>query len=143
MPLKQYNPTSPGRRFMTTLTFEEVTKDQAEKGVDEPKRRTGGRDNRGRISVRFIGGGHKKRYRIVDFRRDKKDIPALVAAIEYDPNRSARLALLHYRAADKRYILYPQALKVGPTVAAAAGAHRPPSNPPPPQAIPPAPTSPT
>jgi large subunit ribosomal protein L2 len=122
MPLKQYNPTSPGRRFMTTLTFEEVTKDHPEKALTEPKKRTGGRDNRGRISVRFIGGGHKQRYRIVDFRRDKQDIPALVAAIEYDPNRSARLALLHYRDGEKRYILAPEGMKVGQTVVAGEGA---------------------
>src|SRR5258708_24654276 len=108
MPLKQYNPTSPGRRFMTTLTFEEVTKDHPEKALTEPKRRTGGRDNRGRISVRFIGGGHKKRYRIVDFRRDKKDIPALVAAIQDDPNPSARLTPLQYPGPGKRHIPAPE-----------------------------------
>src|SRR6266581_630138 len=108
MPLKEFNPTSPGRRFMTTLTFEEVTKSTPEKGLTEPLKRTGGRDNRGRISVRFIGGGHKRRYRVVDFRRDKRDIPAKVAAVEYDPNRSARLA--------------PEGIKVGQTVVAGEGA---------------------
>ena len=108
MPLKEFNPTSPGRRFMTTLTFEEVTKATPEKSLTEPMKRTGGRDNRGRITVRFIGGGHKRRYRVVDFRRDKRDIPAKVAAVEYDPNRSARLALLHYADGEKRYILAPE-----------------------------------
>ncbi|HWX24603.1 MAG TPA: 50S ribosomal protein L2 [Vicinamibacteria bacterium] len=118
MGLKQFKPTSPGRRFMTTLTFEEITKHSPEKALTEPKKRTGGRDSRGRISVRFIGGGHKKRYRIVDFRRDKKNVPAKIAAIEYDPNRSARLALLHYADGDKRYILHSEGMKVGQTVLA-------------------------
>src|SRR5687768_17232856 len=111
MALKSFNPTSPGRRFMTVLTFDEITKDRPEKDLTEPRRKTGGRDSRGRISIRFIGGGHTKRYRIVDFRRDKKDIPAKVAAIEYDPNRTARLALLHYADGEKRYILWPDGLK--------------------------------
>jgi large subunit ribosomal protein L2 len=116
MALKQYNPTSPGRRFMTVLTFEEITKDHPEKSLTEAKRRTGGRTNRGRISIWFRGGGHKRRYRIVDFRRDKKNVPAKVAAIEYDPNRSARLALLHYVDGEKRYILAPEGLHVGQSV---------------------------
>jgi large subunit ribosomal protein L2 len=118
MALKSFNPTSPGRRFMTVLTFDEITKSTPEKALTEPRRRTGGRDNRGRITVRFIGGGHKQRYRIVDFRRDKRDIPAKVAAIEYDPNRSARLALLHYIDGEKRYILWPNGVVVGQTVVA-------------------------
>lgn len=122
MPLKQFNPTSPGRRFMTTLTFEEITKGSPEKALTEPKRRTGGRDNRGRITMRFIGGGHKQRYRVIDFRRDKREVPAKVAAIEYDPNRSARLALLHYSDGEKRYILAPEGLKVGATIVASDGA---------------------
>jgi large subunit ribosomal protein L2 len=118
MALKSFNPTSAGRRFMTVLTFDEITKDKPEKALTEPRRKTGGRDSRGRISVRFIGGGHKQRYRLVDFRRDKRDIPAKVAAVEYDPNRSARLALLHYLDGEKRYILWPDGLKVGTTVIA-------------------------
>jgi large subunit ribosomal protein L2 len=118
MALKNFNPTSPGRRFMTVLTFDEITKEKPEKALTEPRRKTGGRDNRGRITVRFIGGGHKQRYRIVDFRRDKRDIPAKVAAIEYDPNRTARLALLHYLDGEKRYILAPEGIKVGQTVVA-------------------------
>src|SRR5262249_30269218 len=113
MALKQYNPTSPGRRFMSTLSFEDVTKHEPEKALTEPKRRTGGRNNKGRQTVWFRGGGHKKRYRIIDFRRDKHNVPAKVAAIEYDPNRSARIALLHYADGEKRYILAPDGLKVG------------------------------
>jgi large subunit ribosomal protein L2 len=116
MALKSFNPTSAGRRFMTVLTFDEITKDKPEKSLTEPRRKTGGRDNRGRITIRFIGGGHKQRYRIVDFRRDKRDIPATVAAIEYDPNRSARIALLNYKDGEKRYILWPEGVKVGQTV---------------------------
>jgi large subunit ribosomal protein L2 len=122
MALKSFNPTSPGRRFMTVLTFDEITKTTPEKALTEPRRRTGGRDNRGRITVRFIGGGHKQRYRIVDFRRDKRDVPAKVAAVEYDPNRSARLALLHYADGEKRYILWPDGVKVGTTVIASDSA---------------------
>jgi large subunit ribosomal protein L2 len=122
MALKQFNPTSPGRRFMTTLTFEELTKSTPEKALTEAKKRTGGRNSRGRISIWFRGGEHKRRYRIVDFRRDKRDVPATVAAIEYDPNRSARIALLHYRDGEKRYILYAEGMKVGQTVLAGQAA---------------------
>jgi large subunit ribosomal protein L2 len=122
MALKKFNPTSPGRRFMTTLTFDEITRSSPEKSLTEPLRRTGGRTNRGRISIWFRGGGHKRRYRVVDFRRDKRDVPAKVAAIEYDPNRSARLALLHYVDGEKRYILWPEGLAVGAMVVAGEGA---------------------
>ena len=122
MPLKKFNPTSPGRRFMTTLSFEEITKSRPEKSLTEPKKRTGGRNNKGRTTVWFRGGGHKRRYRIVDFRRDKLGVPAKVAAVEYDPNRSARLALLHYADGEKRYILCPDGLKVGHTVLSGADA---------------------
>jgi large subunit ribosomal protein L2 len=122
MALKSFNPTSPGRRFMTVLTFDEITKTTPEKSLTEPRKRTGGRDSRGRITVRFIGGGHKQRYRIVDFRRDKREIPAKVAAIEYDPNRSARLALLHYVDGEKRYILWPDGVKVGQMIIASDSA---------------------
>src|SRR5437870_9949169 len=115
MALRKFNPTSAGRRFMTTLTFEEITKFQPEKNLTEPLRRTGGRTNRGRISIWFRGGGHKRRYRVVDFRRDKLNVPAKVAAIEYDPNRSARLALLHYVDGEKRYILWTEGQAVGTT----------------------------
>jgi large subunit ribosomal protein L2 len=118
MALKKFNPTSPGRRFMTALTFDEITKSTPEKSLTEAKKRTGGRNGMGRITSWFRGGGHKQRYRIVDFRRDKQGVPAKVAAIEYDPNRSARLALLHYADGDKRYILWPEGLAVGATVLA-------------------------
>jgi large subunit ribosomal protein L2 len=107
---------------MTSLTFEEITKERPEKGLTEPRKRTGGRDNRGRLTVRFIGGGHKRRYRQVDFLRDKQNVPAKVAAIEYDPNRSARIALLHYLDGEKRYILWPEGMKVGQTVVASDSA---------------------
>jgi large subunit ribosomal protein L2 len=116
VPLKKFDPTSPGRRFMTALTFEEITKDRPEKALTEPKKRSGGRNNKGRITIWWRGGGHKKRYRTVDFRRDKVGVPAKVAAVEYDPNRSARLALLHYADGEKRYILWPDGLAVGATV---------------------------
>jgi large subunit ribosomal protein L2 len=122
MALRKYNPTSAGRRFMTVPTFDEITKSSPEKGLTEPKRRTGGRNSKGRITIWWRGGGHKKRYRIVDFRRDKRDIPAKVAAVEYDPNRSARIALLHYRDGEKRYILWPEGLAVGATVVASESA---------------------
>src|SRR5512132_3782356 len=113
MALKKFNPTSPGTRFKTSLTFDEVTRRKPQKSLTEPIKKTGGRDNRGRITVRFIGGGHKQRYRTVDFRRNKAGVPAKVAAIEYDPNRSARLALLHYTDGEKRYILWPVGVNVG------------------------------
>ena len=116
--LKQFKPTSPGRRFMTGFRFDEITKSRPERSLSEPKRRTGGRNNQGRTTMRFRGGGHKRRYRLVDFRRDKPGIPAKVAAIEYDPNRSARLALLHYVDGEKRYILWPEGVKVGQTLVA-------------------------
>ncbi len=118
MPLKKYKPTSPGRRFMTSPDFSEITKDRPEKALTRPKRRSGGRNNKGHITIWFRGGGHKRRYRVIDFRRDKKDIPAKVAAVEYDPNRSARIALLHYVDGEKRYILCPDGLAIGSTVIA-------------------------
>jgi len=116
MPVRTLKPTSPGRRFMTLLTFDEITKRTPEKRLLVTKKRTGGRNAQGRITTRHIGGGHKRKIRLVDFRRDKAGIPAKVAAIEYDPNRSARLALLFYRDGEKRYIIAPLGLKVGDTV---------------------------
>src|SRR5439155_13972251 len=104
MPVKTYKPTSPGIRFQNHPSFEGLSKKDPEKGLTKGKPKTGGRNNRGRVTSRFIGGGHKQRYRAVDFRRDKRGIPATVAAIEYDPNRTARIALLHYRDGEKRYI---------------------------------------
>jgi large subunit ribosomal protein L2 len=122
MPLKQYGPTSPGRRFMSTLDFSDLTRKKPERALTEPLRRSGGRNNKGRTTIWFRGGGHKRRYRTVDFRRDKHGIPAKVAAIEYDPNRSARIALLHYVDGEKRYILAPDGIKVGQAVLTGEGA---------------------
>ena len=116
MALKTYKPTSPGRRSQTGFTFEEITKTEPEKALVRPLKRTGGRNNRGRMTSRHIGGGHKRKFRVIDFRRDKMDIPAKVAAIEYDPNRSSRIALLHYVDGEKRYILAPLGLEVGDTI---------------------------
>jgi len=116
MAIKKYKPTSPGRRGMTVAAFTEITKTEPERSLVEPLRKTGGRNAQGRVTVRFRGGGHKRLYRIIDFKRDKDGIPAKVAAIEYDPNRSARIALLHYSDGEKRYILAPLGLKVGDQV---------------------------
>ncbi len=116
MALKTYKPTSPGRRAQTGFTFEEITRSEPEKSLVKPLKRTGGRNNRGRMTSRHIGGGHKRKFRAVDFRREKMDIPARVAAIEYDPNRSSRIALLHYVDGEKRYILAPLGLEVGDTI---------------------------
>ena len=118
MAIKQFKPTSPGRRSMTVLTFEEITKKAPEKNLLERISSSGGRNNRGKITVRHRGGGHKRLYRVVDFKRDKWDIPARVAAVEYDPNRSARIALLNYKDGEKRYILCPVGLQVGDTILA-------------------------
>ena len=116
MAVKQYKPTSPGRRGATGYTFEEITRKKPEKSLTFGKKQNAGRNNRGRISVRHRGGGHKRRYRIIDFKRDKHGIPAKVASVEYDPNRTARIALLHYVDGEKRYIIWPVGLKVGDTV---------------------------
>jgi large subunit ribosomal protein L2 len=116
MPIRKYKPTSSGRRFMSVSTFEEVTKTEPEKSLVEPLTKKGGRNNQGRITTRHQGGGHKRRYRLVDFKRLKDGVPAKVAAIEYDPNRSARIALLHYADGEKRYILAPARLRVGDRV---------------------------
>lgn len=116
MPMKSFRPTSPGRRGMTVSTFEEITKKRPEKRLLEHKKRTGGRNAQGRITLRFRGGGAKRHYRLIDFERRKDGVPAKVAAIEYDPNRSARIALLHYVDGEKRYILAPEGLAVGATV---------------------------
>ncbi|WP_457630195.1 50S ribosomal protein L2 [Oceanithermus sp.] len=117
MAVKKFRPYTPSRRFMTVADFSDITKTEPEKSLVEPLKKTGGRNNQGRITVRFRGGGHKRLYRIIDFkRRDKAGIPARVAAIEYDPNRSARIALLYYRDGEKRYIIAPEGLKPGMTV---------------------------
>lgn len=114
--IKKFKPTSPGRRFVTVSTFDEITKKEPEKSLLAPLKKTGGRNAQGRLTVRHQGGGHKRMYRIIDFKRDKDGIPAKVASIEYDPNRSARIALLHYADGEKRYILAPLGLEVGMTL---------------------------
>jgi large subunit ribosomal protein L2 len=116
MGIRKYKPTSPGRRFVTSSDFEEITRTTPEKSLTTKISKTGGRNNNGRITTRHIGGGHKRRYRIIDFKRRKDGVPAKVASIEYDPNRSARIALLHYLDGEKRYILAPLRLRVGDTV---------------------------
>jgi len=113
MGLKSYKPTSPGRRLMTVSDFADISKKRPEKKLTQALRRTGGRNAHGHITTRHIGGGHKRRYRLIDWRRGKDGIPAKVAAIEYDPNRTARIALLHYKDGDKRYILAPVGVAVG------------------------------
>lgn len=121
MGIKRFKPTSPGIRFMTVSTFEEITKDEPEKSLVEPLKKTGGRNVYGRITARFRGGGHKRKYRIIDFKRNKYDIPGEVRAIEYDPNRSARIALIVYPDGEKRYIIAPDGLKVGDKVVSTRG----------------------
>ena len=118
MAVKNYKPTSPGIRFQNHASFEGITKTKPEKSLTKGKMKTGGRNAVGRITSRFIGGGHKQKYRDIDFKRDKRGIPAKVAAIEYDPNRTARIALLHYTDGEKRYILAPDGLAVGTTIMA-------------------------
>jgi large subunit ribosomal protein L2 len=116
MAIRSYKPTSPGRRFQTVSTFEEITSTSPERSLLRPLKKSGGRNNLGRVTSRHRGGGHKRRYRLIDFRRDKDNVPAKVVAIEYDPNRSARIVLLHYKDGEKRYILAPVGLQVGDTV---------------------------
>lgn len=116
MGLREYNPTSPGRRGMSVLTGEELTKKRPEKSLTKFHSPSGGRNNFGRVTARFRGGGHKRLYRQIDFKRNKNGIPARVASIEYDPNRSARIALLHYADGEKRYILAPDGLVIGDTI---------------------------
>ncbi len=128
MPVKKYKPTSPGRRDMTGATFEEITKSKPERSLLRPKKQRAGRNNQGRITVRHRGGGHRRRLRIVDFKRKKHDIPAKVAAIEYDPNRSARLALLNYADGAKAYIIAPLGLQVGDRVSSGPQAEIRPGN---------------
>lgn len=118
MPVKTYKPTSPGRRFQTGASFEEITKSEPEKSLLRPLKKSGGRNAKGRVTTRHRGGGHKRQYRVIDFKRNKVDVPAKVASIEYDPNRSARIALLSYADGEKRYILAPLGLKVGDVIVA-------------------------
>jgi large subunit ribosomal protein L2 len=128
MALKTYRPTSPGRRDMTGATFEEITKGKPEKSLLMPLKKKAGRNNQGRVSVRHRGGGAKRRLRLIDFKRDKIGVPGRVAAIEYDPNRSANIALIYYADGDKRYILAPQELGVGDTIKAGEDAELKPGN---------------
>jgi large subunit ribosomal protein L2 len=128
MPIKKFKPTSPGRRFMTVSDFAEITKAEPEKSLVEPVTKKGGRNNAGRITTRHKGGGHKRRYRLVDFRRVKDGVPAKVASIEYDPNRSANIALLHYADGAKAYILAPARLRVGSVVESGPNADIKPGN---------------
>ncbi len=128
MGIKRYKPTSPGRRGMTVSDFSEITKTKPERSLIEPLKKHAGRNNQGKITVRHRGGGHKRMYRRIDFKRDKRGIPAKVIAIEYDPNRSARIALLRYADGEKRYILAPVGLKVGDTVMAGEEAEIAPGN---------------
>ncbi len=128
MALKTYRPTSPGRRGMTGSTFAEITKSKPEKSLLKPLKKNAGRNNQGRISVRHRGGGAKRRLRIIDFKREKYGIPGSVAAIEYDPNRSANIALIYYVDGEKRYILSPQGLNVGDTIESGENAELKPGN---------------
>jgi large subunit ribosomal protein L2 len=128
MGIKRFKPTSAGRRFMTGSDFAEVTKTTPERKLIVKLSKSGGRNNRGRITVRHQGGGHKRRYRLVDFRRDKQDVPGKIAAIEYDPNRSARIALVFFADGEKRYILHPVGLSVGDEVVTSNGADIKPGN---------------
>lgn len=128
MPVKKFRPVTPSLRFKTVSSFEEITKDTPEKSLVEPNKKSGGRNNRGRITSRRRGGGHRRKYRRIDFKRDKVGVPAIVHSIEYDPNRSARIALLHYVDGEKRYILAPIGLRVGDEVASGADAEIRPGN---------------
>ena len=128
MAVRKTKPTSPGRRFSSYPDFSDITKSEPEKSLLEPNPKSGGRNNNGRMTVRHRGGGHKRRYRVIDFKRDKIDIPAKVAAIEYDPNRSARIALLYYADGEKRYILAPAELAVGDVVVSSDKAEIKPGN---------------
>jgi large subunit ribosomal protein L2 len=128
MAIRKYKPTSPGRRFQTCSDFDEITRTVPEKSLLIPLKRTGGRNCYGRITMRHVGGGHKRRYRAIDFRRDKVEIPAKVAELEYDPNRSSRIALLHYLDGEKRYIIAPSKIDVGDTVVSSEKADIKPGN---------------
>lgn len=137
MGIKSFKPHTPGRRHMTVSTFEEITTDKPEKSLLEPLHKSGGRNNLGRITAFCRGGGHKRAYRIIDFKRDKHDIPATVATIEYDPNRSANIALLHYADGEKRYIIAPDGLQVGAKIISGENADIKPGNALPIEKIPP------
>ncbi len=128
MGIRKIKPTSPGSRFKTVSTFEELTTDTPEKSLLKPLKEKAGRNNLGRVTVRFRGGGHKKKYRVIDFKRDKDNVSAKVASIEYDPNRSSRIALLNYVDGEKRYIVAPESIKVGDTLKSGSGSEIRPGN---------------
>jgi large subunit ribosomal protein L2 len=128
MPIRKRKPTSPGRRFQTVSDFAEISKDKPEKALTKSKKRSSGRNVYGRTTSRHRGGGHKQKYRVLDFRREKDGVPAKVASIEYDPNRNARIALLHYRDGEKRYILAPAGLAVGDVLSSGQGSEIRPGN---------------
>lgn len=121
MALKKFKPTTSSQRFKVISTFDEITTSEPEKSLLLPKAKTGGRDNKGKMTMRYIGGGHKQKFRIIDFKRDKENIPAIVKTIEYDPNRTARIALLNYVDGEKRYIIAPNGLQVGATLQSGKG----------------------
>ncbi|MDP4173192.1 MAG: 50S ribosomal protein L2 [Bacteroidota bacterium] len=121
MAIRKLKPNTPGTRFMSYSSFEEITKSVPEKSLTAAIRKSGGRNNQGRVTARHIGGGHKRKYRVIDFKRDKVGVPAKVFSIEYDPNRTSRIALLHYADGEKRYIIAPEGLKVGETVMSGSG----------------------
>ena len=128
MGIRKIKPTSPGSRFKTVSTFEELTTNRPEKSLLKPLKEKAGRNNLGRVTVRFRGGGHKKRYRVIDFKRDKDDVSAKVATIEYDPNRSSRIALLNYVDGEKRYIVAAESVKVGDMLKSGSDAEIKPGN---------------
>ena len=121
MALKKYKPTTPGQRFKLISAFDDITADKPEKSLLAPKKSSGGRNNEGKMTVRYLGGGHKKKYRIIDFKRDKDGVPGKVKSIEYDPNRTARIALVNYADGEKRYIIAPHGLKQGQTIMSGKG----------------------
>ncbi|HPT15331.1 MAG TPA: 50S ribosomal protein L2 [Bacteroidales bacterium] len=121
MALKKFKPTTPGQRFKLISAFDDITTTSPEKSLLEPQRKSGGRNNEGKMTMRYMGGGHKQQYRVIDFKREKENIPAVVKTIEYDPNRTARIALLHYADGEKRYIVAPHGLKVGQEVLSGKG----------------------
>ncbi|MCK9303519.1 MAG: 50S ribosomal protein L2, partial [Bacteroidales bacterium] len=121
MALKKFKPTTAGQRFKVISAFDEVTTNKPEKSLLQPKKKSGGRNNAGKMTMRYIGGGHKQQYRIIDFKRDKEGIPATVKSVEYDPNRTARIALLSYADGEKRYIIAPHGIQVGQKVNSGKG----------------------
>ena len=121
MALKKFKPTTSSQRFKVISAFDEITTDKPEKSLLEPQKKSGGRNNEGKMTMRYMGGGHKQKYRIIDFRRDKDSIPATVKTVEYDPNRSARIALVFYADGEKRYIIAPKGIKVGQTIVSGKG----------------------